>query len=40
MVNDVAEAILYNIKDLMFVPLIQGTLKYAYKGEKGGDEKQ
>ena len=23
----------------MFVPVIQGTLKYAYKGENGGDEK-
>jgi len=37
---DAAEEILYDIKDLMFVPLIQGTLKYAYKGENGGGEKE
>merc|ERR1711957_129571 len=27
------------IEDLMYIPIIQGTLKYAYKGENGGDEK-
>merc|ERR1740124_1479410 len=34
-----AEATKEEVIDLMFVPLIQGTLRYAYKGENGGDEK-
>jgi len=34
-----AEATKDEVIDLMFVPLIQGTLRYAYKGENGGDEK-
>jgi len=33
------EATKNEIADLMYIPLIQGTLKYAYLGENGGDEK-
>jgi len=37
---DAAEATKNSIADAMYIPIIQGTLKYAYKGENdGGDEK-
>jgi len=34
-----AEEIKDTIVDIMYVPLIQGTLRYAYKKANGGDEK-